>query len=157
MFFSTTSSSSSPFLPVEGFLLGEDLDAGAGGTLVLLALLLFILIWSTKMEVELSGGREEMVERSENARKVFCGLKCVSGLRICRPGRIGEGTLEKLLSAVGVYRQACSGISLAVRFVVRDRLLWNSMVQGTQRFKQIRAASCVIPYVLCDGLYYLRC
>ena len=34
--------------------------------------------------------------------------------------------------AVGVYRQAYSGIPLAVRFVGRDRLLWNSMVQGTQ-------------------------
>ena len=32
---------------------------------------------------------------------------------------------------VGVYRQVCSGIPLAVRFVGRDRLLWNSMVQGT--------------------------
>src|SRR4029079_8734145 len=59
--------------------------------------------------------------------------------------------------AVGVYRQACSGIPLAVRFVGRDRLLWNSMVQGTQRFRQIRAASFVIPYVLCGGLYCLRC
>ena len=58
---------------------------------------------------------------------------------------------------VGVYRQACSGISLAVRFVGRDRLLWNSMVQGTQRFRQVRAASCVIPYVLCGCLYCLRC
>ena len=46
---------------------------------------------------------------------------------------------------VGVYRQTCSGIPLAVRFVGRDRLLWNSMVQGTQRFRQVRAASCVIP------------
>ena len=35
--------------------------------------------------------------------------------------------------SVGVYRQACSGIPLAVRFVGRDRLLWNSMVQGTQK------------------------
>ena len=35
-------------------------------------------------------------------------------------------------TSVGVYRQACSGIPLAVRFVGRDRLLWNSMVQGTQ-------------------------
>ena len=33
--------------------------------------------------------------------------------------------------AIGVYHQACSGIPLAVRFVGRDRLLWNSMVQGT--------------------------
>ena len=52
---------------------------------------------------------------------------------------------------VGVYRQAYSGIPLAVRFVGRDRSLWNSMVQGTQRFRV-----CVIPYVLC-GLYCLRC
>ena len=59
-------------------------------------------------------------------------------------------------SSVGVYRQACSGISLAVRFVGRDRLLWNSMVQETQRFRQVRAASCIISYVLC-GLYCLRC
>ena len=59
--------------------------------------------------------------------------------------------------AVGVYRQACSRIPLAVRFVGRDRLLWNSMVQGTQRFRQVRAASCVIPYVLCGCLYILRC
>ena len=51
--------------------------------------------------------------------------------------------------AIGVYRQACSGIPLVVRFVGRDRLLWNSMVQGTQRFRQVRATSCVIPYVLC--------
>ena len=58
---------------------------------------------------------------------------------------------------VGVYRQACLGIPLAVRFVGRDRWLWNSMVQGTQRFRQVRAASCVIPYVLCGGLYCLRC
>ena len=58
---------------------------------------------------------------------------------------------------VGVYRQTCSGIPLAVRFVGRDRMLWNSMVQGTQRFRQIRAASCVIPYVLCGGLYCLWC
>ena len=31
------------------------------------------------------------------------------------------------------------------------------MVQGTQRFRQVQAASCVIPYVLCSGLYYLSC
>ena len=49
---------------------------------------------------------------------------------------------------VSVYRQACSGIPLVVRFVGRDRLLWNLMVQGTQRFRQVRAVSCVIPYVL---------
>ena len=55
------------------------------------------------------------------------------------------------------YRQACSGIPLAVRFVGRDRLLWNSMLQRTQRFRQVRAASCVIPYVMCGGLYCLRC
>ena len=44
--------------------------------------------------------------------------------------------------SVGVYRQACSGAPLAVGFVGRDRLLWNSMmVQGTQRCRQVRAAS----------------
>jgi hypothetical protein len=58
---------------------------------------------------------------------------------------------------VGVYRQAGLGIPLAVKFVGRDRLLWNSMVQGTQRFRKVRAASCVIPYVLCGCFYYLRC
>ena len=58
---------------------------------------------------------------------------------------------------VGVYRQACSWIPLAVRFVGRDRLLWNSMVQGTQRVRQVRAACCEIPYVLCGCLYCLRC
>ena len=58
---------------------------------------------------------------------------------------------------VGVYRQAYSGIPLAVRFVGRDRWLWNSMVQGTQRFRQVRAASCIIPYVMCGSLYCLRC
>ena len=57
---------------------------------------------------------------------------------------------------VGVYWQACSGIPLAVRFIDRNRRLWNLMVQGKQRFRQVRAASCVIPYVLC-GLYCLRC
>ena len=35
---------------------------------------------------------------------------------------------------VGVYRQACSGIPLVVGLVGRDRRLWNSMVQGTQKF-----------------------
>ena len=60
-------------------------------------------------------------------------------------------------ASVGVYHQACSGILLAVRFVGRDRLLWNSMVQETQRFRQVWPASCVIPYVLCGGLYCLRC
>ena len=47
--------------------------------------------------------------------------------------------------------------TLSSRIVGRDQLLWNSMVQGTQRFRQVRAASCVIPYVLCGGLYCLRC
>ena len=68
--------------------------------------------------------------------------------------------LEQLLTEaviVGVYRQVCSGIPLAVRFVGRDRMLSNSMVQGTQRFRQFRATSCVIPYVLCSCLYCLRC
>ena len=68
------------------------------------------------------------------------------------PHRLPQGV------PVGVYCQACSGIPLAVRFVGKDRLLWNSMVQVTQRFRQVRAASCVIPYVLCGGLYYkCRC
>jgi hypothetical protein len=58
---------------------------------------------------------------------------------------------------VGVYRQTCSGIPLAISFVGRDWLLWNSMVQETQRFRQVQAASCIIPYVLCGGLYCLRC
>ena len=58
---------------------------------------------------------------------------------------------------VGVYRQACSGIPLVVRFVGRFRRLWNLMVQGTQRFRQVRVASCIIPYVMCGGLYCLRC
>ena len=58
---------------------------------------------------------------------------------------------------VGIYRQACSGIPLAVGFLGRDQWLWNSMVQGTRRFRQVRAASSVIPYVLCGGLYCLRC
>ena len=65
--------------------------------------------------------------------------------------------LSRRTTIVGVYRQAYSGIPLAVRFVGRDRLLWNSMVQGTQRFRQVRSASCVIPYVLCGCLYCLRC
>ena len=64
---------------------------------------------------------------------------------------------EIMGNGVGVYRQACSGIPLAVWFVDRDQRLWNSMMHGTQRFRQVRAASCVIPYVLCGGLYYLRC
>ena len=29
----------------------------------------------------------------------------------------------------------CSEIPLAIRFIDRDRLLWNSMVQGIQRFR----------------------
>ena len=47
--------------------------------------------------------------------------------------------------------------TLSSRIVGRDRLLWISMVQGTQRFRQVWAASCVIPYVLCGCLYCLRC
>ena len=47
--------------------------------------------------------------------------------------------------------------TLSSRVVGRDRLLWNSMVRGTQKFGQVQAASCVIPYVLCGGLYCLRC
>ena len=47
--------------------------------------------------------------------------------------------------------------TLSSRIVRRDRLLWNSVVQGTQRFRQVRAASSVIPYVLCGCLYCLRC
>ena len=69
---------------------------------------------------------------------------------------VGGAGLQ-LRQGVGVYRQACSRIPLAVRFVGRDRWLWNSMVQGTQRFRQVRVASCVIPYILCGGLYCLRC
>ena len=45
--------------------------------------------------------------------------------------------------------------TLSSRIVGRDRLLWNSMVQGTQRFRQVRAASCVIPMscvVVCIAL-----
>ena len=47
--------------------------------------------------------------------------------------------------------------NLSSRIVGWDRLLWNSMVQVTQRFRQVRATSCVIPYVLCGSLYCLRC
>ena len=43
--------------------------------------------------------------------------------------------------AIGVYCQTCSGIPLAIMFVGRDRLHWNLMVQGTQRFRQVQAAS----------------
>ena len=35
--------------------------------------------------------------------------------------------------------------TLSSRIVGRDRLLWNSMVQGTQGFRQVWAARCVIP------------
>ena len=45
--------------------------------------------------------------------------------------------------------------TLSSRLVGRDQLLWNSMVQGTQGFRQVRAARCVIPYVLCGCLYCL--
>ena len=47
--------------------------------------------------------------------------------------------------------------TLSSRVVSRDRLLWNLMGQGTQRFRKVRAANCVIPYVLCGCLYCLRC
>ena len=73
-----------------------------------------------------------------------------------RPSRSTAIALEQMYD-VGVYRQACSGIPLAVGFVGRDQRLWNSMVQGTQRFRQVRVASCVIPYVMCGDLYCLRC
>jgi hypothetical protein len=33
----------------------------------------------------------------------------------------------------------------------------NLKVQGTRNFRQVRAAICVIPYILCGGLYCLRC
>ena len=69
----------------------------------------------------------------------------------------GPASPSSFSPTVSVYRQACSGIPLAVGFVGRDRRLWNSMVQEIQRFRQVRAASCEIPYVLCGGLYCLRC
>ena len=37
--------------------------------------------------------------------------------------------------------------TLSSRIVCRDRLLWNLMVQGTQRFRQVRAASWVLRLV----------
>ena len=58
---------------------------------------------------------------------------------------------------VGVYRQVCLGIPLAVGFIGKNRRLWNLMVQETQRFRQVRTASYIIPYVLCGYLYCLRC
>ena len=63
----------------------------------------------------------------------------------------------QLADSVGVYCQACLGIPLAVGFVGKDRRLWNSMVQGTQRYRQVWAASFIIPYFLCGCLYCLRC
>ena len=60
---------------------------------------------------------------------------------ITRPWKL---ILEEGDAIVGVYRQACSGIPLAVRFVGGDRLLWNSMVQGTQRFRQVWVVRCVV-------------
>ena len=45
--------------------------------------------------------------------------------------------------------------TLSSRIVGKDRLLWNSIVQGTQKFRQVRAPSCIIPYdleVVCIAL-----
>ena len=92
------------------------------------------------------------VEEIRKLENKFAGLEIH---HVDCDNNVGADALSKL--GVGVYCQACSGIPLAVRFVGRDRRLWNSMVQGTQRFRQVRAASCVIPYVLCVGLYCLRC
>ena len=70
-------------------------------------------------------------------------------------GRVG---VEKPEKTMGIYHQNCSWIPLAIEFIGRNRWLWNSMVQGTQKFRQVRTASCVIPYVMCGGLYYkCRC
>ena len=79
--------------------------------------------------------------------------------RLIRPSNSPMNSPSPLPGAptIGIYRQACSGIHITLRFVGRDRLLWNSMVKGTQRFRLVRATSCVIPYVLCGCLYCLRC
>ena len=91
----------------------------------------------------------------KNQKRGLC-LPACCWHRLIRPSNSPMNSLKPLpgAPAVGVYRQTCSGIPLD-RFVGRDRLFWNSMVQGTQRFRQVRAASCVIPYVLCGCLYSL--
>ena len=60
--------------------------------------------------------------------------------RVMIPLIESSSILGRVLS-VGVYCQACSGLPLAVVFVGRDRLLYNSIVQEIQRFRQVRAAS----------------
>ena len=97
------------------------------------------------------------VSNSEEANAVPVGRKCSLVIEVAE-SKMMKTTGDAIdAGIVVVYRQACSGIPLAVGFVGKDRRLWNSMVQGTQRFRQVRAASCVIPYVLCGGLYCLRC
>ena len=92
-----------------------------------------------KMKVAPSGGI--MVRKAEVAIELADELAESPTWRAsyrCLPPRLLRDTLSN---------KVCS----------RDRQLRNSMVQGTQRFRQVRAASCVIPYVLCGGLYCLRC
>jgi len=60
---------------------------------------------------------------AEEERCSFVGHDAVSNSPMNSPNPLPGAP------AVGVYRQACSEILLAVRFVGRDRLLWNSMVQ----------------------------
>jgi hypothetical protein len=55
------------------------------------------------------------------------------------------------------YHQAHRGIPPEVvdcRWGMAE--IWNTKVQGTRNFRQVRAIECVIPYILCGGLYCLR-
>ena len=73
------------------------------------------------------------------------------------PARPGAAALPSVAAHCRCLLPSLLRDTLSSRIVGRDRLLWNSMVQGTQRFRQVRATSCVIPYVLCGCLYCLRC
>ena len=68
-------------------------------------------------------------------KETFDFIKEISSLALLRLLFKVIQKLHGIEALVGVYRQACSGIPLAVKFVGRDRRLWNSMAQGTERFR----------------------
>jgi hypothetical protein len=55
------------------------------------------------------------------------------------------------------YRLPTEGYTQGGKFTWGDAEIRNSKVQGTQDFRQVRAARCVIPFVLYGGLYSLGC
>jgi hypothetical protein len=67
---------------------------------------------------------------------------------------LGGGRNRTMIDGVSVYPPSLPRIPPRWLGVAK---ISNTKVQGTQNFRQVRAAVCVIPYILCGGLYCLRC